>query len=147
MEPSGACFSLIKRSEECRLTAYQDKGGVWTIGWGHTGADVGPGLVISQAWADWLLAQDVKKFWRQVQTLTAGLPLQQGMVDGLTDFVFNEGAERLETSTLLKKLKAGDIAGAADEFLRWDYERVGGVETQDAELEARRKAERALFLS
>ena len=27
----------IKKFESCRLTAYQDAAGVWTIGYGHTG--------------------------------------------------------------------------------------------------------------
>ena len=28
----------IKKFESCRLTAYQDAAGVWTIGYGHTGS-------------------------------------------------------------------------------------------------------------
>ena len=146
MEPSGACRSLIKRSEECRLKAYRDPGGTLTIGWGHTGGDVKIGMTITQAWADWLFERDIKKAAKAVLELSTGINLTQGMLDGLTDFVFNEGAKRLETSTLLKKLKAGDIIGAADEFLRWDYEKVDGQEQQDANLETRRQAERALFL-
>ena len=146
MDPSPACLSLIKRSERCRLLSYQDSGGTWTVGWGHTGIDVGKHMTITQAWADWLLGQDVKKAAKAVLTLTAGVNLTQGQLDALTDFVFNEGAGRLEGSTLLKLFKAGDVQGAAAEFLRWDYERANGQEEQDAELEARRRAEQTLFL-
>jgi lysozyme len=49
----------------------------------------------------------------------------------------------LSTSTLLRKLNAGDYAGAADEFLRWN--KAGGKVLNG--LTRRREAERALFLS
>ena len=45
-------IDLIKSYEGCRLTAYVCPGGVWTIGWGHTGNDVYEGQVITQAEAD-----------------------------------------------------------------------------------------------
>jgi lysozyme len=146
MEASGACVSLIKRSEGCRLKAYRDDGGVLTVGWGHTGRDVCIGMTITQAWADWLLERDVVQSVKGVLRVTNGIDLTQGMLDALTDFVFNEGIERLQTSTLLKKLRAGDIVGAADEFLRWDYEKIDGQEKKNAQLEQRRRDEQALFL-
>ena len=60
MEISAAGLNLIKRFEGCRLKAYPDpgsRGAPWTIGYGHTGAEVVPGLVITQAQAEaWLRA-------------------------------------------------------------------------------------------
>jgi lysozyme len=38
-------LAMTERDEGLRLTAYQDSGGVWTIGWGHTGPEVHKGLV------------------------------------------------------------------------------------------------------
>lgn len=40
-------LSLIKRFEGCRLTAYQDSIGIWTIGYGHT-SGVAKGQTITQ---------------------------------------------------------------------------------------------------
>jgi len=40
--------ALTEGFEGCRLTAYQDVAGVWTIGYGTTGPDVVEGLVITQ---------------------------------------------------------------------------------------------------
>jgi GH24 family phage-related lysozyme (muramidase) len=64
----------------------------------------------------------------------------------LMALVFNIGAGNLAASTLLRKLNAGDLAGAADQFLAWDKARVDGVLQPLAGLTRRRKAERALFL-
>lgn len=58
-------------------------------------------------------------------------------------FTYNLGARSLSTSTLLQKLNAGDYAGAADEFLRWN--KAGGKVLKG--LTCRREAERTLFLS
>jgi GH24 family phage-related lysozyme (muramidase) len=42
---------LIKDSEGCKLTAYQCPAGVWTVGYGCTGADIKKGLTWTQAQA------------------------------------------------------------------------------------------------
>ena len=74
---------------------------------------------------------------------THPVELTQGQFDALVSFAYNVGSRALSTSTLLKKLNAGDIKGAADEFLRWN--KSGGKVMPG--LTNRRKAERALFLS
>ncbi|MCA8110270.1 lysozyme [Burkholderia cepacia] len=146
-------LQLTEQFEGCRLTAYQDSVGVWTIGYGHTGQDVYKGLTITQEKAEQLLLQDIAKASAAVNRLvtldragaadTDGLPdLTQDEFDALVDFTFNLGAGRLAGSTLLKKLNAGDIEGAAAEFPKWIY--AGGKVL--AGLVKRRDAERALFL-
>lgn len=146
-------LQLTEQFEGCRLTAYQDSVGVWTIGYGHTGPDVYKGLTITQERAVELLLQDIAKASAAVNRLVAldraggadtdGLPdLTQDEFDALVDFTFNLGAGRLAGSTLLKKLNAGDIEGAAAEFPKWVY--AGGKVL--AGLVKRRDAERALFL-
>ena len=100
----------IKKFESCRLTAYQDAAGVWTIGYGHTGS-VYAGMQISQEKAD------LKRFEAAVNRYVTGA-LTQGRFDALVSFTFNVGEGALKKSTLLKKMNAGDMDGAAREFDR-----------------------------
>jgi len=72
--------------------------------------------------------------------LSAGVPLTQGELDAYISFVFNVGSGNWSTSTLLRKLQAGDRHGACKELLRWT--RANGVELDG--LAARRAAEYAL---
>jgi lysozyme len=118
--PSATCFALIRKSEGLRLKAYRDSGGTLTIGYGHTGPDVSEGKKITVDEAESLLNTDVTHACDSVLKLTNGV-VSQGQLDALTDFVFNEGPERFRTSTLLRKHKAGNYAGAAAEFGRWIY--------------------------
>jgi lysozyme len=140
MQPSDACKALVRSSEGCVYTVYEDSGGVLTAGIGHTG----PGLVFGAAVTpeqveDWFEA-DLSKAAAAV-TLLAG-KCTQGQFDALTDFVFNLGANALAGSTLLKKHLAGDYAGAAAEFPRWDH--CNGVVLPG--LLTRRLAEKALYV-
>lgn len=149
MKTSPAGVALIQRFESLELRAYQCAAGVWTIGWGHTGPDVYRGLCITRARADELLAQDLARFERDVLQLVK-VPLTQHQFDALVSFAFNVGsdidadtiAEGLGDSTLLRKLNAGDYAGAADEFPKWNKSRGQVL----AGLVRRRAAERELFM-
>lgn len=132
---------LIKHFEGCRLKAYKCSAGVWTIGYGHTGPDVSPSLAITEQQAEQLLEQDLEVFERAVSKLIS-VPLSQYEFDALVSFAFNVGARALDTSTLRRLLNAGDHAGAADQFLRWD--KVDGKPLEG--LTRRRMAERAMFL-
>lgn len=139
MNISSRGLALIKEFEQCRLKAYDDGGGVWTIGWGHT-KGVGEDDCCTQAQADAWLIEDVAKAEAKVnKVVTRGLTQQ--MFDALVSFEFNTGA--LGKSTLLRRLNAGDLAGAAREFDRWVYD--NGVKMSG--LVRRRAAEKALFLA
>ncbi|WP_275261665.1 lysozyme [Citrobacter freundii] len=140
---------LIKQFEGCRLTAYPDPGtggAPWTIGYGWThpvdGKPVRPGMTIDEATADRLLKTGLVGYENDVLKVVR-VKLTQGQFDALVSFAYNVGSRALSTSTLLKKLNAGDIKGAADEFLRWN--KSGGKVMPG--LTNRRKSERALFLS
>lgn len=139
-------IALIKEFEGCRLGAYRDSVGVWTIGYGWThpvdGKPVGLGMVISQETAERLLKNGLVSFERDVMKVVR-VPLTQAQFDALVSFAYNLGSRSLSSSTLMRKLNAGDYAGAADEFLRWD--KAGGKVLPG--LTRRRAAERALFLS
>ena len=54
-------ISLIKNYEGCKLEAYQDSVGVWTIGYGHT-KDVKDGDKINQDEAEHLLQEEMPEY-------------------------------------------------------------------------------------
>lgn len=146
MQISNAGISLIKEFEGCRLKAYQDSVGVWTIGYGWTqpvdGRKIGPGMVIDQATADRLLKCGLVQYEQGVNQLVKVI-ISQGQFDALVSFAYNLGLRSLSTSTLLRKLNAGDKQGAANEFGKWVN--AGGVRLNG--LVKRREAERKMFLS
>ena len=134
---------LTENFEGLRLTAYPDPathGDPWTIGYGHTGAEVHQGMTITQEQAEEFLMQDVQKAVQTVN-LKVHTDLTQNEFDALVDFVFNCGAGNFAGSTLLKKINAGDMEGAALEFQKWD-KAAGHVM---AGLVRRRQAETDLF--
>lgn len=137
---SGNGLLLTEQFEGCRLSAYQDNAGVWTIGYGHTGPDVAPGMTITQAQAQALLSRDLGGASACVNKLVT-ISLTQAEFDALVDFVFNLGPGAFERSTLLKKLNSGDFSAAAAQFEKWS--RAGGVLV--AGLLRRRQAEEAMF--
>lgn len=132
-------IDLIKQFEGCKLTAYQDIAGVWTIGYGHT-QGVYPNQTITQQQADQCLVDDLGPAQGAVNELvTAGL--NQNQFDALCSFVFNIGRSAFKTSTLLRMLNNGDYESACSQFARWDHangEVVSG-------LQIRRAAEAKLF--
>ena len=117
MTASERCLAAIKLAEGFRPAAYRDVVGVWTIGYGET-SNVKPGDVITMADADARLRARVAVCAYDAQQL-ARVPLTQGELDALIDFEYNLGRPALAHSTLLAKLKTGDVAGAAAEFPRW----------------------------
>ncbi|WP_343500425.1 lysozyme [Enterobacter hormaechei] len=145
MQTSEKGIALIKQFEGCKLTAYQDSVGVWTIGYGWTqpvdGKPIRAGMTIKQETAERLLKTGLVSYESDVSRLVK-VGLTQGQFDALVSFTYNLGARSLSTSTLLRKLNSGDYAGAADEFLRWN--KAGGKVLNG--LTRRREAERALFL-
>lgn len=142
MKTSERGIALIRRFEGLSLRAYRDAAGVWTIGYGHTGPEVKPGLRIGEAEAEALLRADLERFEAAVRR-QAGPDTRQSEFDALVAFAFNVGAAALARSTLLRKHRAGDRPGAANEFLRWT--RAGGRVLEG--LRRRRAAERALYLA
>ncbi|MBV4366272.1 lysozyme [Erwinia phyllosphaerae] len=141
MEISNRGTELIKRFEGLRLTAYRCSAGVLTIGYGHT-RGVKTGDVITGHQADAFLREDLQVAELTVNT-NVRTKMTQGQFDALVSFVFHVGTGNFTRSTLLKKLNAGDYAGAAGQFYRWIY--ADGKPLDG--LRRRRTAERELFLS
>ena len=138
---SKAGLQLTESFEGCRLAAYQDSGGVWTIGYGHT-RGVYPGMTCTQAQAEAWLMEDLAHAERVVHQRVR-VPLDQLEYDALVDFEFNTGALSLGESgcAVLRLLNAGDYLGASAHFDDW-VKCKGRVL---AGLMRRRGAEQALF--
>ncbi|WP_375207552.1 lysozyme [Hyphococcus sp.] len=146
MRTSENGVELIKRFEGLELEAYQDIAGIWTIGYGHTGPDVEPGMKISEREAEEMLRRDLKPREQAVESAVK-VPLNQNEFDALVSFVYNVGASAFRGSTALKRLNKGDRAGAADALTWWNKATVGGVLREVMGLTRRRAAEKALFLT
>ena len=102
--------------------AYQDIIGVWTIGFGTTdgvkpGQKTDPVTALNRALTD---AQKFEGALKQCVTV----PLHQHEYDAYISLAYNIGPAAFCRSTLVRKLNAGDYAGACREILRWD--RAGG---------------------
>lgn len=109
MRTSDAGIDMIKSHEGLVLMAYPDPGTggePWTIGYGHT-KNVQPGMMITAERAEDLLREDLRGFERAVHDLLP-IKLTQSEFDALVSFTFNVGTYALETSTLRKRLLAGE---------------------------------------
>jgi len=137
-------LALIKEFEGLFLDAYQDGGGVWTIGWGHTGlthmdGTVRKGRTITLEEAENLLAYDLRNFEARVEKFIS-VPLNDDEFAALVSFDFNTGG--LGDSTLRRLLNAEQRTEAAMQFTRWNKDNGRVV----AGLTRRRQSERNLFL-
>ena len=137
---------LIKREEGLRLEAYRDSAGIFTVGFGHVGPDVHEGLVITEAKAVALLATDIA--WAEdTVRRNVRVTLTTEQRAALVSLTFNIGSGAFKTSSVLRRLNAGNVEGAADAFLMWNKITVNGVKKRSAGLANRRERERALFLT
>ena len=142
MQTSANGRNLIEGFEGLRLTSYQDQRGIWTVGYGHTGPDVYPGLTISQPEADDLLAVDLHHAETAIYK-TVQAHLTQNQFDAVVSLVYNIGGGAFSKSTVLRLLNLDDYEGAAIAFLMWDKTN-GEV---NLGLQNRRQAEKLLFLT
>lgn len=139
-----AAVELVKRHEGLRLEAYLCPAGVCTIGYGHTGPDVKMGQRITKAEAERLLREDMRWATDLVDTRVK-VHLSQPQRCALISFAFNVGEGAFGSSTLLKKLNAGDYAAVPAQMARWNKAKVKGKLTVLPGLVTRRAEEAALF--
>jgi len=123
-------IAFIKTFEALRLSAYDDGGGVLTIGYGHTGPEVKTGDKISAAQAETFLRADLLRF-ESTANAAIKVAVTQNQYDMFISILFNVGSGKegmadgiIELkvggpSTLLAKLNAGDYLGAGAEFIKW----------------------------
>lgn len=142
MELSQKIKTMIKGWEGCRLVAYRCPAGVLTVGYGHTGSDVRPGMRITRAQADALFEKDSARFASEVERVIGPVRLSGRQFDALVSLAYNIGTGALSRSTLLRKVRAnpGD-PGIRLEFMKHCNARVNGVLKRLPGLERRRKEE------
>lgn len=128
--------AALAAREGCRLRAYRDSVGVWTIGRGHTSAAGPPavieGMTLTQAEADALFAADLLPYVATVRTALAKA-VPQPFFDACCSLCFNIGPANFAQSSVVRLANAGDLPRAADAFLLWD---------RPAAIRARRQGER-----
>ncbi|HET8720947.1 MAG TPA: lysozyme [Nitrospira sp.] len=135
MKMSNQGLTILIEREGSRNRAYRDSVGVWTIGVGHTGPEVHEGLVWTDGQVRDAFAKDIERFEKAVNDAVR-IELEQHQFDALVSMAFNVGAGAFAASTLVRKLNAGDIDGAAGQFDRWHI---------PPEITSRRNAEREQF--
>ena len=132
-------INLIKECEGCRLTAYKDAVGVWTIGYGHT-TNVRQGDKITQAEADALLVKDIAHYESTINNANEkyNYDFNENEFSALVSFAFNIG-NIIQLTQNGKRSKAE----IAEKMLL--YVKAGGKTLPG--LVSRRKRERELFLT
>lgn len=138
-------IDLIKHFEGCRLEAYQDEVGVWTIGYGITNSDksitgtiIKKGLKISESTAEkWLEESLNKKYLPLVMKYDTRYNWNQNEIDALVSFAYNIGS--IDQLTANGSRSRETIASKMLE-----YNKAGGTVYNG--LVRRRKAEQELFL-
>ncbi len=112
----------LKQLEGCRLKAYQDTGGILTIGYGHTTAAgnpiVYPSTIISQSQAEKILKNDLKQYEEAVNN-NVEVDLTSTQFDALVLFCYNVGVANFCRSTLLRKLNAKKYEAVPQELMKW----------------------------
>ncbi|BAP15847.1 endolysin [Ralstonia phage RSJ2] len=140
---SAAGLTFIATHEGTVQQSYADPALGWkvpTICTGHTGPDVYRGQVATKEMCRAWLQQDSASAAKAVHRCVS-YRLNQPQFDALVSFTFNVGQTAMCSSTLVRKLNAGDLQGASAEFPRWN--RSGGKVLPG--LTNRRAAERKLF--
>jgi GH24 family phage-related lysozyme (muramidase) len=150
MKPSEECYKLIRQFEGCRLKAYQDSVGVWTIGYGTTfypdGSKVKEGDKCTQEQAEFYLKYHVLEFAARVDSIVNIITdwVNQNQFDAIVSFAYNVGLSNLKKSTLYRKImKDPHDKSIEAEFMRWN--KAGGVVLNG--LTKRRQAESDLYFS
>ena len=119
-EALDSAIELLKKFEGCRLKAYRDWVGNWTIGWGET-ANVKEGDVLEQSVADEMLRRRVTQF--MVATIARCPQLLSeppSRVAACVSFSYNVGVGGWAASSVQRRTRRREYAAAADSFLLWN---------------------------
>lgn len=107
----------LKRLEGLRLKAYQDTGGVWTIGYGST-KGVKPTDIWTLERAEQALLEDLEGYELAVDEACYVLPTQP-QFDAMVLLCYNIGVTGFRRSTVLKAHNRGDFVAASRAFGLW----------------------------
>lgn len=115
-------IDLIKKYEGCKLNAYQDSAGIWTIGYGTilypNGFKVKQGDSITSHEADLYLSQNIDDKFEEIKSYVIA-SLNQNQWDAILSLVYNIGTNAFKQSTLLKRINSG-IGDIRSAFLMWN---------------------------
>jgi lysozyme len=158
MNVSSKALEVIRHHEGVRQKPYRCPAKLWTVGVGHVlypeqgklkledrdsvPLKIEDFRVFSMDEVNAILKSDLARFERGVAQYCP-VALTQGQFDALVSFSFNVGLGTLQRSTLRQKVLRGDMAGAAEELLK--YCMAGGKILKG--LQNRRIDERAMFLA
>lgn len=126
-------LKFIMQHEGCRLSAYKDIGGIYTIGYGHT-KGVKAGMIIDQFTAEQYLINDIAEVEKQVNKIDAlgDYNFNQSQFDSLCSFTFNLGYNNLLKLTRIKGIKRSisEIARAIPLYNTVKGKEVAGLATR-----------------
>lgn len=140
-------LTSIKQWENLELQMYLDPVGLPTIGYGHllTRSELSSGKVLiggvnvrwcnglTEEQVNLLLAQDTEEAQAAIRKYIDPEIMQnmnQAQYDALVSFVFNVGSGAFRSSTLLKRIRAGDFDDVPAQLSRWIFakgERLSGL--------------------
>jgi len=157
MDALSKAIQIIKEFEGCKLKAYQDLRGIWTIGWGTTAPILysftdwstyvfpAVGVIWTQVEADRALEEAVEHVMSGVLKVIEHCPIHipDTALAALVSFVYNVGIGNFERSGVLKCLLRGDMVGASQNLLLWN--KIGPYVSLG--LSSRRKIESDLLLA
>lgn len=115
-----AGVELIKDFESCKLVAYQDGNGIWTIGWGHTGPEVVEGLVWSQDKADMQFLADLAQRAETPVGAYIYTPLTDNQFAAFCSLCYNIGSGNFHNSTAAKYANAGRLTDVPTGIAMWN---------------------------
>ena len=141
-----AGIDLIKRWEGCKLKAYKDVAGIWTVGYGLTSRagfiEVGPNTILTQEEADWYLEKVVDDFASKIRPMITA-PINENQFAAFVSLAYNIGVGAFQKSSALRRFNAGNLTKVPDAMRMW--KKAGGKVVQG--LVNRRESEIKLFLT
>ncbi|HVO02552.1 MAG TPA: lysozyme [Candidatus Cybelea sp.] len=146
-----AGFALLRKWEGCILHAYDDANdhpvspgdvvhGTLTIGYGHTGSDVHPGLTWTQQEAEEGLKHDIDAVVNQITPLIKA-KLNDNQFSAFVCFAFNIGLHAFATSSALQLANQGKLQDVPDHIALYDKTTINGHLVVSEGLKNRRQAE------
>jgi len=145
------CMPLIKQFEGFKSAPYKDSAGIPTIGYGTIQYPNGKAVTmndpaVTEDQATGFLTYEMGLKSKAIAPLLQK-PATLHQAAAMLSLTYNIGIGAFQSSTVLRKFNAGDIAGAADAFLMWDKATVDGQKVVVPGLHNRRVQERAIFLT
>ena len=149
-QPSQLLFDLLKSFESCKLTAYDDGTGHFTIGYGSAylpnGSRIKEGDTCTLEQAQEYLIFHLRGL---IDHLNATIPdsLAQGQFDALLDFCYNAGEGAWNSSSLKVSVNSDPLNfnKITADFKKWDKVHRYGIFIVSRGLLRRRKCEAYLY--